>query len=704
MTASSGPQPLAIRRLVRDSAGNTRIMLVDAYTYQPVTDPTGYKVVDVQDVPEQVPSVSTPDAEKPVAKPKDTQVADERGGSEFAGSLGRDANQSPGFNNPSRNVSTSTPSRAHPGAFPSAPSSNTGPTTRAPAPPSAPSAPAPSTPSAPSQSNNPPGYSQPSFGGTQDAASTPSAPASSTSGMAPTGPNDMNNNGAYGADTGYGWGGTNSTSNWGGYGSASPSSTPASSVSGQGFGTPAGMSNTVDGSSFGGYSSQSGNNNGRGANAYFSNSGPAIGNEPSSPSPSQSSYGSMYGNGVGYGGGYNPSNTISDAGTPQSASERAAVDPSQNSPASNAARGMVARTPAEKSQIGLAIAGEVTGKTLADLSSPDPDTRNAARQQVADIQATMENRAAFNTIDQSVVPGQYDSLDTGKNLQTSKNNFAKYNAALMQTVDDFYTGQNVPTNYGVTNYANTKPFPGYTPPGWLSKLQNPAVVGPFTFGTDPMYGNVANMNQLAQANYSATMADNNYAGGYAASHDYGPDTGWGSFGNGGQAKAGYNNVGGNAGWSGVAGPDAGWGGFAGGPAPGSDGGWGNGGYSSGGYGSGGFGSDSSGGGYSGNGNGRGSSGSGYGGSGDSGFGGGGGYSSNSGNGNGRGPSGSGYGGGGYGGQSDSGGYGGNGDAGYGGDGSDNGGYGGGGYGGENGDTGGGGAGTRSNGNGGYGGL
>jgi hypothetical protein len=519
----------------------------------------------------------------------------------------------------------------------------------------------------------------------------------------------MNNNGAYGADQGYGWGGTNNTTNWGGYGgtATSPGQSPqaSSSMSGQGFGTPAGMGNTVDASSFGGYTSQSGNNNGRGAGAYFSNSGPAIGNEPSpsAPStPSQSSYGSMYGD-VGYGGGYTPDNdigqqTVSSAGTPQSATERSSIASAANTPAANAARGMVTRSPAELDRIGLAIAGEVTPKTLSDLSSPDPSVAAAARQQVADVQTTMENRAALSSVDQSVTPGMYDSLDTGKNLNTSKNNFAKFQDPLMQTVKDYYTGLNPPTDYSLTNYANTKPFPGYTPPGWLSRLQNTAIVGPFTFGTDPMYSNPSKWSPDAQANYSATMANLGSLGAYQASPDFGPSAAWGGFASPFDNPSNPNNgFGYGYGQSAV---DPGWGGFAGG------------GYSGGiGDSSGAFGGDNSdSGGYSsnsGNGNGRGSSGSGYGGPGNSNFGGGG-YSSNSGNGNGRGSSGAGYGGS----SSESGGYSSSSGNGNGrGSGLGGMGYGGGGYGGqssdggdENGDTGGGGAGTRSNGAGGYGGL
>lgn len=577
---TTAPQKIAIRRLVRGEDGQTRSILVDAYSYVPVTDPTGYQVVDVGDVPEQVKDVNNPDAEKPVAPKVDRTTTNsiQRGGSEFGGSSR--GNQTLG-----KTPSTSSPSRAHVNQFPSASAAPTQSTPSTSPSPTGVGSSMPSTQDSSSTgistttgspvstpSSNPPGYSQPSQGATPQnySPATPNAAAAAAGNSYYTGDSktydfsNPNTSPATPAPTG-------------GLAAGVPSGTnvsvnngvTATTSSNSGIGTGATSAGTADfGGSFG-----SGNNNGRGTGIA------------STPSPS-STYGGMYG-AAGFGGGFTPDTsndstaartTVDAAKSTQSASERSqamgSVPDSATSPAAAAARGLVDRTPAQLDRIGLTIAGEVTPQTLADLSSPDPAAQAAAKAQVANIQATMENRAAtapWGTIENALTPSQYNSLTPGKQLNVSTKNYQAYNAALSQTVKDFYTGLNPPTNYNFTNYANTNPIPGvYAPPGWLNTIQDPTVVGPFTFGTDPAYSNPSRMTPEAQANYSAAAADYGAIGAYKTSPDYGTAPGWGTFAdptnpNGYSYGMGY----------GQSAVDPGWGGFAGATdnTPGSSGGY-----------------------------------------------------------------------------------------------------------------------------------
>jgi len=633
--ATAAPQKIAIRRLVRGADGTMRSILVDAYSYTPVTDMTGYKLVDVGDVPEQVQDVTQPDAEKPVKKvDKTTTNSIQRGGSEFGGSSRGGQNEKFG-----KAPSTSAPSRAHVNqSFPSTPSAPSQSVSSPSAPSSQPSVgsnmPAGtsvdttsgSPVSAPSTPANPPGYSQPSQGATPQnySPSTPNAAAFAAGNQYYTGdsktydysnPNTPSSPTAPNNPSGLAPGlapGTNVSVN---NGIVSTTSSQAGIGAG---GTSEGTA------SFGAGNFGSGNNNGRG-----------LGTTPSSPS---STYGGMYG-AAGFGGGYTPDtsndnttarSTVDAAKSTQSASERSQamgnVPDSATSPAANAARGMVSRTPSELDHIGLTIAGEMTPHQLANLTSTDPQAQAEAKAALAGIQTTMENRAAtapWGTVENALTPSQYNSLEPGKNLTTSQKNFATYNAAIMSTVKDFYTGLNPPANYNFTNYANTNPIPGvYTPPGWLDQIQDPTKIGPFTFGTDPAYTNPDRYTPEAQANYAAATANYGAAGAYQQSPDYGTAPGWGQFQDPSNPTNGYS-YGSGYGQSSI---DPGWGGFAGAQT---------GGYTS----------------DSGNGNGRG-------------LGTGGGYSSSSGNGNGRGSGigggstsyggGSGYGGGGsYGGSGSS---------------------------------------------------
>lgn len=580
---AAAPQKIAIRRLVRGADGQMRSILVDAYSYTPIADTTGYKVVDVGDVPEQVHDVTQPDAATPV-KVKTTTPTEPGSQNRGSGSLGN----IPSISAPSKPSVNQT--------YSSAPTtktqSSTVPSVGANMPVMDSTAPVSSTPNnnttnaTPGNSgvtqtpSNPPGYSNPNTGATPQnySPATPNAaafaagnqyytgnpktydfqnPNVSTPAPAPTSTGKENvavNNGVVSTSqvqAGFGPG----------------ASTSANVSFGKGF-EPTNYSPSTPNTAA---ANASETNFGRNPEDF--NFKPSWGDASSTNSKSTptTNYGSMYGD-TGFGGGYvadgsqssSAKETIDSAKTTQNATERSqamgSVPDSATSPAAAAARGLVDRTPTQLSRIGLTIAGEVDPSTLANLTSPDPQAQADARAQVANIQATMENRAAtapWGTIEKTLTPGQYNSLMPGKYLDTSTANYTKYRDVLDSTVKDFYTGLNPPTNYNFTNYANTNPIAGvYKPPGWLNKIQDPTQVGPFTFGTDPAYANPGRYTPEAQANYSAAGADYGASGAYKTSPDYGTDSGWGNYG------TGDNNYsyGGNYGQSSIS---PGWGNFAG---------------------------------------------------------------------------------------------------------------------------------------------
>jgi hypothetical protein len=123
--ATGIPQKYAVRRLVRGADGQLGIIWVDLNTYLPVTDTTGYTLLDLGETPpEPVADVADPDAEKPVDKTKELHANDvtsnQSGG--FPERPGFQPPHTPGQVPTSTRPSTSVPTSTVPSASTSTPS------------------------------------------------------------------------------------------------------------------------------------------------------------------------------------------------------------------------------------------------------------------------------------------------------------------------------------------------------------------------------------------------------------------------------------------------------------------------------------------------------------------------------------------------------------------------------------------------------
>lgn len=150
-------------------------------------------------------------------------------------------------------------------------------------------------------------------------------------------------------------------------------------------------------------------------------------------------------------------------------------------PAEAASKGFVTRTAQEKANIARALAGELSPGSLKNLQNKDPE----AMKEFSNMMATVENRAAskqFKSVPGTLAPSQYNSLMDANKAVTNAN-YAKYQKALSKAVDDFYSGQNPPTNPGATNYYN----PDVANPGWGQKMTNQTQNGAHLFGQLPGY-------------------------------------------------------------------------------------------------------------------------------------------------------------------------------------------------------------------------
>jgi spore germination cell wall hydrolase CwlJ-like protein len=212
--------------------------------------------------------------------------------------------------------------------------------------------------------------------------------------------------------------------------------------------------------------------------------------------------------------------SVFDSIAPSQQATAAAIGPTTNdklgtSPAARAAMGLTPRSPEEKSAMAQAIAGELSPKSLDNLSKNDP----AARAEFAAMVASMENRAQSKTytgVAATLSPTQYNSL-MDANMSTTKQNYSKYSAVLDKAMDDFYSGK-MPENLDKTSYYN----PDISDPSWGPMMTDPTKIGEHIFGSLPEYGPdaaaqkaAAAMSLMAGTNYSPGKAKDDHVGTYA---------------------------------------------------------------------------------------------------------------------------------------------------------------------------------------------
>lgn len=141
-------------------------------------------------------------------------------------------------------------------------------------------------------------------------------------------------------------------------------------------------------------------------------------------------------------------------------------------------------TPQQMNMMSFAIAGELGSKTLANLASGNPRVIEQIRKEIADISATMVNRARStrfadrNDPISSVLTGsQYNSLLPG-NLNTTNQNYSVAKDFIQQAVSDFNDGKLTGNAPNATHYYNAD----LVTPSWASATRDPAIAsGEHTF-------------------------------------------------------------------------------------------------------------------------------------------------------------------------------------------------------------------------------
>lgn len=140
------------------------------------------------------------------------------------------------------------------------------------------------------------------------------------------------------------------------------------------------------------------------------------------------------------------------------------------------------RTIQEITAIAKTIAGELGSKTLAGIRSGDEARQSVARQEIAAILGTIENRAASTrhggNLGGVLTGSQYNSLTSG-NLSTTEANFAEFGDFIIEAIKDYYEGTNPSPVPNATHYWN----PSIVSPSWsnYSRGGTSTDVGEHTF-------------------------------------------------------------------------------------------------------------------------------------------------------------------------------------------------------------------------------
>ena len=124
----------------------------------------------------------------------------------------------------------------------------------------------------------------------------------------------------------------------------------------------------------------------------------------------------------------------------------------------------------------VTIAGELGPSTLRGLKEGRPE----ARQELANVVATMDNRMRTAGVANISNPSQYNSL-MDRNMPTTRENYSLYGADITSAIRDTYAGENMPSNPDATHYANLS----ISNPGWAGSMQDAEKVGSHTFGNMP---------------------------------------------------------------------------------------------------------------------------------------------------------------------------------------------------------------------------
>lgn len=149
-------------------------------------------------------------------------------------------------------------------------------------------------------------------------------------------------------------------------------------------------------------------------------------------------------------------------------------------PAQYAALGFVERSPEQITSIAHTLAGELSARSLEDLTGVNGvAAQREAQTELANMIATVENREASGKFSNVLSGSQYNS-NLSRNAATTAANFSKFGSVLEPLVSSFYTPEGIKaSNYAATHYYN----PDIVNPSWGSKMSNVETVGKHTFGT-----------------------------------------------------------------------------------------------------------------------------------------------------------------------------------------------------------------------------
>lgn len=149
-------------------------------------------------------------------------------------------------------------------------------------------------------------------------------------------------------------------------------------------------------------------------------------------------------------------------------------------PAQYAALGFVDRTPEQISAISQTLAGELSPRSLQDLTGVNGvEAQREAQTELANMIATIENREASGKFSNVLTSSQYNSNLPGKQDITAQN-YSIYGQVLDPLVQSYYTPEGIKaSNYAATHYYN----PQVVTPEWSNKMTNVETVGKHTFGT-----------------------------------------------------------------------------------------------------------------------------------------------------------------------------------------------------------------------------
>src|SRR5690606_20690246 len=150
-----------------------------------------------------------------------------------------------------------------------------------------------------------------------------------------------------------------------------------------------------------------------------------------------------------------------------------------------------ARAPEILDAVSYTIAGELGSKTLSGIASGDPEAIETARQEIAAIASTIDNRARSTRFAEIadpreryaevLSPSQYNSL-MEENIDVTEENYAQFGDFIKETIADYDAGKIASPVPDATHYRASY----LEAPSWENTVGVP--VGEHVFSTSVLPG------------------------------------------------------------------------------------------------------------------------------------------------------------------------------------------------------------------------